>query len=299
MPPVDEDGVTVVVPTRDRPEMLGPCLDALLRSEQQPSAIIVVDSASADPSAVAAATDRSVTVIRCDRPGASRARNVGWRAAQTPLVAFVDDDVRVTPQWVRNIVRPFHRPEVVVVTGAITGSSSGDRTVATTDDVASGRFDLDALGNVGASANVALRREVLRAVGGFDEMLGPGAPIPAAEDVDLFDRALRLGVGWHAADAVADHEQWRSRRELLRLELAYGVGYGARVAKQLRLDRSRAVALVRFEARRLVRDVVKDFRTGYEFGVISRLAWGAGCLRGLMTGLSLRLDDDLYRPRCG
>lgn len=293
------DDLTVVVPTRDRPEMLSRCLDALLQSAPQPIAIVVVDSASVDPGAVTAAIERNVTVLRCDDPGASRARNAGWRHASTPLVAFVDDDIAVGAAWFANIVRPFEQADVVLVTGAVTGTSSGDRTVATTEDVVPGPFGLEALGNVGASANLVVRRGALLAVGGFDEMLGPGAPIPAAEDVDLFDRLLRWGRGWHAADAVAEHEQWRSRRELLRLEVAYGTGYGARIAKLLRVDRRRAGTLVAFEARRLAGDLAGDVRSGYEFGVISRLAWGVGCLWGLAAGLALRVEDGLFRSRSG
>ena len=37
--------------------------------------------------------------LRAGRPGASLARNLGWRSARADVVAFVDDDVRVAPGW--------------------------------------------------------------------------------------------------------------------------------------------------------------------------------------------------------
>lgn len=281
--------LTVVVPTRDRPERLAACLAAIRALDPAPGEVIVVDSASSSPFAVAPASGR-VALVRCDQPGASRARNAGWRAARGSLVAFVDDDVRVAPDWAARVCAPFADPQVVLVTGTVAAGealdegAAGDRPVAVTDDVASGHFDHGALGNVGASANLAVRRASLDAVGGFDESLGAGARFRAAEDLDLFDRLLALGGGWHAREAVGWHDQWRSRRELLALEVAYGIGYGVRLSKVLRSDRRRGLALARYEIRRLGRDVVHDLRHTSAFGVVSRVTWSAAALAGWVRG---------------
>ena len=53
--------------------------------------------------------------------------------------------------------------------------------------------DLSAIGH---GANMAFRRTTLEAVGGFDEAMGAGAPIPGAEDKDIFWRVVR--AGWRA-----------------------------------------------------------------------------------------------------
>lgn len=281
--------LSVVVPTRDRPERLAACLDAIRRLDPAPCEVIVVDSASRSRAATAAAQG-AATLVRCDEPGASRARNAGWRAARGSLVGFVDDDVRVHPRWAAELCAPFADDEVRFVTGAVVsgeslaGAAAGDRAVAVTDDVAAGRIDRHALGNVGASANLAVRRDALDAVGGFDELLGAGARFRSAEDIDLFDRLLALGDGWHAPAAVGHHDQWRSRRELLSLELAYGVGYGVRLSKVLRADRDRGRALAGYEARRLVGDVAHDLRGRYAFGVVSRVGWSVAALSGWVSG---------------
>ena len=295
----DRPALSVVVPTRDRPQFLATCLDALLADRPRAAEIIVVDSASVRPVDAGRHTG-DITLIRDDRPGASRARNAGWRAASQPVVAFVDDDVQVQPGWAAAIVTPFDDPGVALVTGAVEAPSpSGDRTVATTDDVVDGRFGPSSLGNVGASANLAVRREVLERIGGFDESLGPGTAFRAAEDLDLFDRALLHGHGWHTTAAVGQHEQWRGRRELLALEWAYGIGFGARLAKLTRTDGSRARAIASYELRRLGRDVAGDVRSGYEFGVVSRLVWALGTGRGLVTALPVAVDGGRFRRRRG
>lgn len=295
--------LSVVVPTRDRPDRLAACVGALLGLSEPPGEVVVVDSASASPTATAVALELGVRVVRCDRPGASRARNAGWRSATGSIVAFVDDDVRVDEGWASKICAPFARDDVVMVTGGVVaghpvGGIAGDlRPVAVTDDVATGPFDRGALGNVGASANLAVRRAGLEAVGGFDEQLGAGGRFRAAEDLDLFDRLLALGQGWHVAEAIGFHDPWRNRSALLRLELAYGTGYGVRLAKVLRVDGRRARALARYEAHRLVRDLSHDLRVGYAFGIVSRVGWSAAALIGVGRGLLTPVQDGHLAPR--
>ena len=284
--------VTIVIPTRDRPERLAACLEAIADLDPPPGGVVVVDSASRDGGAVAAVVGEHGRLVRCPLPGASRARNAGWEQATTAIVAFIDDDVRVAADWAGRIAEPFADPSVVLVTGSVrAGDQLGhEGAVAVTDDVPDGAFDLSTMGNVGASANMAVRREALARSTGFDPLLGAGARFRAAEDLDLFDRLLEHGSGRHAASAVGMHDQWRSRRQLLRLELDYGMGYGVRLSKVVRTDRTRAAAMVRYELRRLRRDLVGDLRGRYAFGIVRRLTWAAavavGALRGMRLGMS-------------
>ena len=50
--------------------------------------VVVVDSASTDDT-TAVARQAGVEVVRCDRPGASVARNAGWQAARHEIVAYL------------------------------------------------------------------------------------------------------------------------------------------------------------------------------------------------------------------
>lgn len=294
--------LSVVVPTRDRPDFLVSCLDAIARSHVAPAEVLVVDSASTDPDAVRAAAG-DVAVLRCDVPGASRARNLGWRAAQGRVVAFVDDDVRVAPDWSSRVCTPFAEHDVVLVTGAVRagrpvpGAGAHVEAVAVTDDVPAGPFDRTTSGNVGASANMAVRRDALLAIGGFDEALGAGARFKAAEDIDLFRRLLVQGRGWHAADAVGHHDQWRGRRALVRLEAAYGFGSGVHLAKVLRSDRARGGELAAFELRRYGRDVLRTIRSRHRLGLLRRTVWLVWAVVGVGRGLVVPIHGGHLRPR--
>ena len=47
----------------------------------------------------------------------SEKKNAGWRESKTELVAFLDDDVSVAPDWPTCIVAAFENPEVGLVSG--------------------------------------------------------------------------------------------------------------------------------------------------------------------------------------
>ena len=88
--------VSVVVPTRDRWELLSTCaLPSATCQEGVAIEVIVVDDGSSDGTAagLAALDDPRVLTVRHDRPrGVSAARNSGIRAARGTWLAFLDDD---------------------------------------------------------------------------------------------------------------------------------------------------------------------------------------------------------------
>src|SRR5439155_5962763 len=91
--------LTVVIATRNRPELLKRCLEIILADARDGDEVVVVDSASSTDETARVAASYGVRYLRLDVPGVSRARNAGWRSASNELVAFVDDDVRVHPGW--------------------------------------------------------------------------------------------------------------------------------------------------------------------------------------------------------
>ena len=63
--------------------------------------VIVVDNASKDESARLVAARWSARYVREDKPGLDWARNRGFAVAQSPIVAYTDDDARPDPGWLR------------------------------------------------------------------------------------------------------------------------------------------------------------------------------------------------------
>jgi glycosyltransferase involved in cell wall biosynthesis len=236
--------LSVIVPTRDRPEHLDTCLRALRAALRDHDELMVVDSASLDPRVRDVALRHGATVVRCERPGVSLARNEGARAAKYELLAYVDDDVRVTPEWADALAAVFAEPTVTFATGrvAVPAEQHGrQREVAIKDDPTAAVLDRGSPSPLGSSANLGIRRQALLAVNGFDESMGGGARFEAGEDLDLFDRLFAAGyLGRYEPAAAAEHDQWRTRPALLRLDWRYGLGAGARLSKLARGDRARA-----------------------------------------------------------
>src|SRR4051794_40508979 len=91
---------SVVVPTIGRPS-LEVLLDALASaSGPRPAELIVVDDRPAGPPLRAGRPGLPpVRVLRTGGGGPAVARNLGWRSARTPWIAFLDDDVVPDPDW--------------------------------------------------------------------------------------------------------------------------------------------------------------------------------------------------------
>lgn len=264
--------IAVVVPTRDRPRHLALCLESLRRELLPADELLIVDSCSLRPVPEAG--------LRADRPGASLARNLGWLATRAEVVAFVDDDVQVAPGWRAALEKALVGVDLVCGRVAVPPHQEGvERPVAVTPDV-----PRQPLGELrGVSANLVVRRTALEACGGFDERLGPGTWARAGEDLELQDRLLRAGyVAIYAPEVLAFHDQWRSRRELVRLDYGYGVGAGARAA-WMGGPQGRAVLREALWDKGL-RPVGADLRKGYQLGVVTGLVRSAGTLVGVIQG---------------
>lgn len=290
--------LTVVVPTQDRAGFLREALVALTEVLRPDDEVIVVDSASREDSTAVVARDAGVRIVRCDRPGTSRARNAGFRLATTDLVAFVDDDCRVHPGWAAAVAAAFDDPAVGFVTGRVVAEGTG-APVSVHDETRSERFvgRIDP-SRIGHGANMAARRDALAAVGGFDSSMGPGAAFRAAEDHDLFWRLLRAGwEGVYAPEAVSGHEQWRGRMAAVRLRYSYGIGSGALTAKMFRVDRTLGRAIL---ADRLWRSglaqTARDAAARYVTGVAADLSRLAGFSVGFARGARAPLIGDRFAP---
>jgi glycosyltransferase involved in cell wall biosynthesis len=236
--------LTVVIPTRDRPEWLARCLAALQPQATSLGEVIVVDSASRSPKVEQVARTFGARYLREDVKGASRARNRGWREATTPYVVFLDDDLLVQTGWADALAAAASGGEVAFVTGrvALPGGAVDPTGFALIDHGEPRRLDAQTRGVIGGTANLLVSRAALAAVGGFDERLGPGRWLAAGEDLDLLDRLVETGhCGWYEPAAVVECEQWREGAARAKLAWGYGKGMGARFAAMARRSPGRAL----------------------------------------------------------
>jgi len=290
--PMPHNHVTVVVATRNRPSHLRECLQTLLSLDYGNFDVIVVDNApdTDDTERVfelVVGIDERFRYIRLDQAGLSRARNAGLAAARGPLVAFVDDDVRVDPFWLQALARAFNeQPAVVCVTGLVAAQSIVGAEQLYFDSRVSWATDLEprvyhptsddplhpwAAGRFGAGANMAFRLAAVRALGGFDEDLGAGTKARGGEDIDMFVRALRSGGDLMYEPAALVWHVHRSRRADLERQLfGYGVGLTAYLLKQA-LHRQVALEMAR-KLPRATRHILAVTKVSQTNGVEARSA---------------------------
>jgi len=248
--------VSVVVCTRDRPESLARCLASLACCDPAPAEILVVDNnPDSEATRRTVAGLAGIRWIAEPRPGLSHARNRGVEAAASGVVAFTDDDVEVTPDWIARLAAPFADPLVACVTGAVlpadlTGEgaclfefSSG----GLNNGFARRRHDAGFLRRewwksppvwtIGAGANMAIRRSAFATVGLFDPRLGAGAS-GCSEDSELWFRLLRAGLACvYDPAAVVHHHHRQDRAGLFRQMRAYLRGHVVALFVQFGQDR--------------------------------------------------------------
>ena len=118
--------VTIVIPTYNRPGPLIDCIRSIVAGRWLPSEIIVIgregDTKTVEVLAHAQEICTGKTILRVGwvtRPGHLPPVQKGLELAASEIVAFLDDDVTVTPDWLGQLVIPFHDSKVGVVGGRV------------------------------------------------------------------------------------------------------------------------------------------------------------------------------------
>lgn len=115
---------TVIIVTFNRSGLIERALDSIAAQTLKPAEIIVVDDASTDDTAdvVARWSERSatpVTFIAAERNGGEGVvRNIGMKAATTPLIAFLDSDDEFRPDAMERLIAPLIADPSLVVSFA-------------------------------------------------------------------------------------------------------------------------------------------------------------------------------------
>jgi glycosyltransferase involved in cell wall biosynthesis len=218
-----EATISVIIPTRNRARSLRALLESLDRIVPPPVAyeVVVVDNGSNDETPRLLAEWRARgpdrIVVRVSEPGKSRALNSAIAASRGQLLAFLDDDVMVDPDWLVEVWDYFTRQDCVAAQGSVFWPPEATRDpelfalLERYRTIVRLELDPDAPRTKLTGANMAVRRHTLGVVGVFNEDLGPGAA-GLSEDNELSDR-IRAHGGWigSMSRARVTHEIDRSR----------------------------------------------------------------------------------------
>ena len=204
--------VTAAICTYQRYDMLGDAIASLLRQSMPPECyrIVVVDN-SPNPalSQEAAGRWRGQTNLRWiheQTAGLSHARNAAIAAADTPFIAFLDDDAVACDDWLEAVLEAFERlgPAAHVIGGRVRPRFGAPRPEWLSERLQAylsvcdlgDKTRLLRPGEWVVGANISYRTERLRAVGGFSTALGRvggGAALMSNDETELEDRLRAQG----------------------------------------------------------------------------------------------------------
>ena len=204
--------VTVILCTYNRCTDLAVALSSLATSQMPTSVpweVLVVDNNS---------TDRTREVVEnyCQRypkrfrylfeskPGKSFALNAGIANSSSAILAFMDDDATVTPQWLQSLTAPLQSGEWAGSAGRVLPAGKFSPPPWLPDDLKNwggilcAYFDLGDdpcdLNRAPYGVNMAFRRRAFEEYGGFRTDLGPGPNSQNPnEDTEFGRRLLAAG----------------------------------------------------------------------------------------------------------
>ena len=225
---------SVLICTYNRANLLAETLDSLARMHVSPRItwdVLVVDNNSTDGTAGVvrsrvAAFPVPLRYLHEPRQGKSYALNTGLQATRAEFIIFTDDDVRLSAGWLEAAVRPMIEDLTVQYTGgpvrpiwgaprpAWLSDQRGDLWGAiATLDYGPAPFVFEERHRIPLGANMAVRRSLIDAIGGFHPALGrTGKSLLGQEQAEFFCRTREVGAfGRYVPEMELQHHVPASR----------------------------------------------------------------------------------------
>jgi glycosyltransferase involved in cell wall biosynthesis len=298
----DPSLVTGVICTRNRPEPLARLVSMLLAGESDPCEVLVVDQ-SDEPGYQRAREllpqDDRLRHLRSAERGKGRALNEALRLARGAILVCTDDDCQAPRNWISDMARALESQPSAAMAFCQVMPAAHDRNAGYVpayrlDQSRMLRSVTDIRGGLGLGAGLAVRRDCVRSLGGFDESFGPGGRFPSADEWDLAMRSLLRG--WHVfetAELAIVHDGFRTFEEGRAHAKRDWLALGAVCAKPLRAGywRTAVVPLWLFSIR-AVWPPIADVLTLHKPRGAGRIV---AFVTGFAQGLSSRVEADTLR----
>ncbi len=302
--------ISIVICTRDRGSRVEATLKSAFSQSYPDFEVILVDQ-SVGPDTRDAIGEylarEDFRYIRSGEKGLSRARNLGLHHACGSIVAYSDDDCILPPDWLDLIEKGFaYDPRIAVlfcnVEAAPYDAAKGfiPAYIRTSEIMVTS--PMGKLRARGIGAGMAVRKEHILSLGGFDEYLGAGGHFPSCEDGDMAVRAILAGYAVLETNQThVVHEGFRTWQQGKGLARRNWVGIGAAYVKPLRCRRWDAWVIIAYEAFvvGLWQAVNPVFRLKKPHGLRNFVFFWEGFFRGLFHPMdkSTMLYQGLAQPK--
>jgi GT2 family glycosyltransferase len=249
----------IAICTHGRPDALDRCLTSLdaLPTPFAHTRVLVIDNAPPDDRTARVVEQHpGVVYVLEPKPGLDFARNRALQESTAELLAYLDDDVVVDRCWLQGLKEAWEaNPDAAAFTGPILPFELETRAQVVFEGMGgfgksfervrfarahpeSPTYPVGA-GIFGAGANMVFRADVLRALGGFDDALDTGAPLPGGGDLDMFYRVVQAGYPLVREPLLLVYHQHRREYSKLRHQMwTWGLGTMAYITKSWRAEPS-------------------------------------------------------------
>jgi GT2 family glycosyltransferase len=251
----DHIDLSIIICTRNRVDKLVPMMFSIAEAAARTTAVwdlYIMDNLSTDSTRAAVESFDRTLIPKLhyrysDKGGKTTSLNVGIAEAQGEIVALLDDDMIMEKDWMKNLLHEFaDDPKLNCLGGRVILHDPTDAPTSIRPSEVREIVSIDTLDpgyiQVGGG-HLAVRRVVVAKVGKFDELFGPGQPIPAAEDLDFLYRICASGytILFCPTVVVRHHHGRKATDDVKNLSYGYALSRGAFYAKHI--SRLRVVPL--------------------------------------------------------
>lgn len=231
--------ISVVIPTKNRPEKIGSCINSIVKNTINSNEILIIDQSHTSQTQfiIKRFADPKVRYFHFPKGGKASALNYGISRAKGNIICFTDDDCLVDKNWLKNILLSFEKnPSCKGVFGRVLPYQSSKRrkngllcpcTFNKTKQklIVHPTYHAEA---VGYGNNMAYQREIFNQIGFFKTWLGPNSIGSNAEDAEFALRTLLLGYQiLYSPNVIVWHNKWLSKHQMNQQRLSYIRGENA------------------------------------------------------------------------
>lgn len=256
--------------------------------------LVVVDQSKDDETQDALKSfsgDPRLRYVKSTTIGKGDALNAGLKETRGSAIAITDDDCTVPPNWLETFASIFSKHPKVAVAFCCVEAGEHDRTAGFVPDfVRIGDRMLTTMHDArhvrGLGAGIAVRRDMIEEIGGFDSMLGPGSRFHDCDDRDIAIRALLARYHVYETSKIAvKHFGFRSWQQGPQLARRNFLGIGAAYSKFLKCGRIHLMYIpahefIKYALWPPIRDVL---RLRQPSGIVRITAFAEGFMDGLRT----------------
>jgi len=288
--------ISALVCTYGRGRLVVDTVSSILANTHPNFELVVVDQSRDDETLEAVkpfGADPRLRYLKSKTVGKGDALNAGLKETKGSAIVITDDDCTVPPNWLETFASIFVMHPNVAVAFCNVEAGEHDRSAGFVPDfVLTGDRMLTTMHDArhvrGLGAGIAVRREMIEKIGGFDPFLGPGSKFHDCDDRDIAIRALLARYYVFETSTIAvKHFGFRSWQQGPQLARRNFLGIGAAYSKLLKCGHIELMYIPAFEFIKYalwppIRDVL---HLRQPRGFVRITAFAEGFIGGLRTSV--------------